>query len=162
MQNLRYRWGEYGRGIRSVLGLFPLYTGADYVQAQRARPVGLAALERLFDAHSLDVLSTPTLRIGAVPIEEAADLPLGDTWPAVFTAYWNAVGLPALTVPIGFNQERLPLGMPIAARAFGDGGVLRVGDAFQQQTDWHMLAPPAPHRTATGCASGAAAGVADG
>jgi aspartyl-tRNA(Asn)/glutamyl-tRNA(Gln) amidotransferase subunit A len=149
MNDLRSRWDDYAEGTRMVLGSAPLYSGADYVQAQRARQVGRQAFARLVDELSLDLLVTPTLGVGAVPIEEAADIALGVKWPAMFTPYWNALGLPALTVPMGFTGEGLPMGMQIAGRAFREGAVLRAGDAYQSATDWHLRAPTAPQTTAT-------------
>ena len=147
MQNLRTRWADYAAGTRMVLGSAPLYSGADYVQAQRARQVGLDAFDRMITQHGLDVVVTPTLGVGAVPVEEAADIALGVKWPAMFTPYYNALGVPALTVPMGFTGERLPMGLQIAGPAFGEEAVLRAGDAFQSRTDWHLRTPAVPALT---------------
>jgi aspartyl-tRNA(Asn)/glutamyl-tRNA(Gln) amidotransferase subunit A len=73
----------------------------------------------------------------------------------MFTPYWNAVGLPALTVPMGFNRDGLPLGMQICGRPFGEGAVFRAGDAYQSQTDWHMRAPSVPQGRAAATTIGA-------
>jgi aspartyl-tRNA(Asn)/glutamyl-tRNA(Gln) amidotransferase subunit A len=51
------------------------------------------------------------------------------------------VGNPVLVVPMGFTEAGLPLSMQIAGPAFGEAGVLAVGDAFQQRTDWHLRVP---------------------
>jgi aspartyl-tRNA(Asn)/glutamyl-tRNA(Gln) amidotransferase subunit A len=59
-----------------------------------------------------------------------------------FTSYWNAMGLPALVTPMGFNAAGLPLSLQIAGRPFEEAVVLRVGDAFQQVTDWHLQVAP--------------------
>lgn len=143
-RNLRARWGDYAAGTRMVLGSAPLYSGADYVQAQRARVVGGQAFTALLERERLDLVATPTLGVGAVPIDEAADVALGSKWPAMFTPYWNALGLPALTVPMGFTQLGLPMGLQFAGRALDEAGVLRAGDAFQRVTDWHLRRPTMP------------------
>jgi aspartyl-tRNA(Asn)/glutamyl-tRNA(Gln) amidotransferase subunit A len=146
MRDLRTRWEDYAAGTRMVLGSAPLYSGADYVQAQRARELGGAAFGRLLADERLDLVVTPTLGVGAVPIDEAADVALGPKWPAMFTPYWNALGLPALTVPMGFTGEGLPMGLQIAGPAFREDVVLRAGDAYQAVTDWHLRVPPTPTR----------------
>jgi aspartyl-tRNA(Asn)/glutamyl-tRNA(Gln) amidotransferase subunit A len=142
-RNLRARWDDFAAGTRMVLGSAPLYSGADYVQAQRAREVGGQAFAALLERERLNLVVTPTLGVGAVPIEEAADVALGPKWPAMFTPYWNALGLPALTVPMGFTELGLPMGLQIAGRALDEAGVLSAGDAFQHVTDWHLRRPPA-------------------
>jgi len=141
LSDLRGRWEDYAAGTRMVLGSAPLYSGADYVQAQRAREAGGHAFAALLAEGGLDLVVTPTLGVGAVPIEEAADVALGPKWPAMFTPYWNALGLPALTVPMGFTDHDLPMGLQIAGPALREDLVLRVGDAFQQATDWHLRTP---------------------
>jgi aspartyl-tRNA(Asn)/glutamyl-tRNA(Gln) amidotransferase subunit A len=51
------------------------------------------------------------------------------------------LGNPALSVPIGFTSEKLPLGMQLVGPRFGDADVLRAGDAYQQATSWHLREP---------------------
>ena len=50
-------------------------------------------------------------------------------------------GLPAITVPCGFDSDGLPVGMQIVGRRFDDEGVLRVAAAFEAGTDWHRQHP---------------------
>jgi aspartyl-tRNA(Asn)/glutamyl-tRNA(Gln) amidotransferase subunit A len=59
----------------------------------------------------------------------------------VFTGYWDAVGNPALVVPMGFTGDGLPLSLQVGARPFEEGLALRAGDAFQTRTDWHLRVP---------------------
>jgi aspartyl-tRNA(Asn)/glutamyl-tRNA(Gln) amidotransferase subunit A len=139
MNDLRARWEDFGAGTRMVLGSAGMYSGADYVQAQRVRRVGLDAINRVFA--DVDLIVTPTAGIAAVPLDEIAETALGPKWPAIFTPYWNAVGLPAMTVPMGFNREGLPLGLQIAGPAFDEATVLRAGDAYQSLTEWHSRRP---------------------
>jgi len=54
------------------------------------------------------------------------------------------LGNPALTVPIGFTSDGLPLGMQLVAPRFAEADVLRAGDAYQQRTTWHLRMPPVP------------------
>jgi aspartyl-tRNA(Asn)/glutamyl-tRNA(Gln) amidotransferase subunit A len=59
----------------------------------------------------------------------------------VFTPVWNGLGLPALSVPIGFNDAGLPAGMQLVAGPFDEAMVLRVGDGYQRRTNWHLQTP---------------------
>jgi aspartyl-tRNA(Asn)/glutamyl-tRNA(Gln) amidotransferase subunit A len=144
MNEMRSRWGEYTSGARAILGSHGLYAGADYVQAQRVRNFGRRALDRLLDERGIDLVVTPTLGLGAVPVEEAADVALGAKWRAIFVMYWNSLGYPVLSVPIGVDAAGMPLGMQIAGRPFEDATVLRAGDAYQSRTDWHRRMPLPP------------------
>jgi aspartyl-tRNA(Asn)/glutamyl-tRNA(Gln) amidotransferase subunit A len=59
-----------------------------------------------------------------------------------FMGQWNLTGLPALALPCGFSSDGLPLSMQVIGKAFAEPTVLRVGDAYQQLTDWHLRVPP--------------------
>ena len=51
------------------------------------------------------------------------------------TPYWDSVGNPAMSIPMGFGVDGKPLGLQIAGRAFDDTTVLRASDAFQECTE---------------------------
>ena len=53
----------------------------------------------------------------------------------------NVLGLCALTVPCGFTSEGLPIGLMIHGKPRDEAMVLRVGQAFEQATDWHQRTP---------------------
>jgi Asp-tRNA(Asn)/Glu-tRNA(Gln) amidotransferase A subunit family amidase len=54
---------------------------------------------------------------------------------------FNATHLPALSVPCGFTAVGLPIGLQIAGRPFDEATVLRVGQAYEQATGWHLRRP---------------------
>lgn len=54
---------------------------------------------------------------------------------------FNLVGLPALTVPCGFDRQGLPIGLQLAGRAWEEGTLLRAAHAYQQATGWHTRRP---------------------
>lgn len=135
--DLREHWDEYTPWTRLAFSRGALVSGADYVQAQRVRRVVQKGLARTFG--DVDLVASPTLGIAAVPLEEmyasaAATLSL---FQHIHTRYWNCVGNPVMSVPMGFTRERLPLGMQLAARPFEESLVLRAADAYQQRTNWH-------------------------
>ena len=59
---------------------------------------------------------------------------------ASYTGPYNLTGSPALSVPIGF-EDGLPLAFQIAGKPFDEAGVMRVGHAFEQATDFHRQRP---------------------
>ena len=60
------------------------------------------------------------------------------------TAPANAAGVPALTVPCGFSDGGLPVGLQVMGRPFDEATVLRVGAAYEAATTWHLQSPPLP------------------
>jgi aspartyl-tRNA(Asn)/glutamyl-tRNA(Gln) amidotransferase subunit A len=134
--DLGERWTDYGAGTRAYIAIGALYSAADYVAAQRVRRIGQKAVARLFE--SVDVIAMPTTAIAA---PELAALDPGRMLEAIYTLAWNAVGLPTLALPMGFNAGGLPLGMQLTGRPWEETTVLRVGDAYQAMTDWHVRAP---------------------
>ena len=131
------RWGDYGRFTRTGIALGALFSGGDFSQAQRLRQVfrrGMAAIFR-----DVDVLITPS-GLGEAPKAEDMKLEMFLTAP-MFTPQWNFSGLPALAAPVGFGPQGLPLSMQIIGKPFAEATVLRVADAYQGVTDWHLQAP---------------------
>jgi aspartyl-tRNA(Asn)/glutamyl-tRNA(Gln) amidotransferase subunit A len=58
------------------------------------------------------------------------------------TGYWNGTGNPSMSVPFGYTDAGLPLGVEITGAAFDEAAVLKVGHAFQQSTDYHLRQAP--------------------
>jgi aspartyl-tRNA(Asn)/glutamyl-tRNA(Gln) amidotransferase subunit A len=116
-------------------------SAGDYLRAQRARDAIRADMWTALDR--ADVLITPTLpmtatRIGSDAAQSAAALPELTR----FTYPFNLTGLPALSVPCGFDRLGLPIGLQLGAAPWQEGLLLRVGHAYQVVTDWHRRRPP--------------------
>ena len=133
------RWEDYVPSNRLGMGSYTLYSAADYVQAQRVRRVVHREVSAMFG--DLDLIVTPTSSAGAVPFSELS-IETAEWFSKIHTAYWDALGNPVLSVPIGFTDGGLPLAMQIAGPAFDESTVLRAGDAYQRVTDWHRRRPP--------------------
>jgi len=142
---LRERPGDYGEDVRTLLELGELYTATHYLQAQRYR--ALLRREFLAALRHVDVFICPTLPFTAVPvgamsvvIENGVE---EDMLSAImqYTGVPSLTGLPSLAVPCGFDPAGLPIGMQIIGPPFGEALLLRVGQAYQDLTDWHMRAP---------------------
>jgi aspartyl-tRNA(Asn)/glutamyl-tRNA(Gln) amidotransferase subunit A len=132
------RWELYGRYTRTMIARGALFNGPDYLQAQRVRSYFKKTVAAAMA--DLDVLVTPT---SATPAEKIADMDMQRRLlGASFTGMWNLIGLPGLAVPCGFSSSGLPLSMQVVGKPFDEATVLRVGDAYQQLTDWHLRVPP--------------------
>ena len=142
-QDLRTRWELYGRYTRTILARGALFNGPDYIQAQRVRSYFKKAVAEVMA--DLDVLVTPT---STTPAEKISEMDMERRMlGASFTGMWNLIGLPALAMPCGFSSTELPLSMQIVGKPFDETSVLRIADAFQQLTDWHLQVPPIATRT---------------
>jgi len=59
-----------------------------------------------------------------------------------YTRPFNLNGFPAITLPCGFSEDGLPIGLQIAGRPFDEATVLRAAHAYEQSTEWHRRRPP--------------------
>ena len=78
----------------------------------------------------------------AVAMKPLYRAPMIDLLGPSFTGMWNLIGLPGLAVPCGFSSTGLPLSMQVVGKPFAEATALRVGDAYQRLTDWHLRVPP--------------------
>lgn len=135
--NISTRWSDYKRNTRLSIGSGAFATGADYVQAARVCKSAQRALASMFD--NVDLIITPTAAVAAPALDSVGKLSLEEHFQTTFAAYWDAVGNPAIALPIGFNEAGLPLSMQIAGRPFDEGLLLGAGHAYQSATVWHTL-----------------------
>ena len=143
--NMVSRWTDYGRFTRPGLARGALYSAADYAQANRFRTWFRRRVAELLRTY--DVLITPTWATPAFPLSEM--VPERMILNPGYTPQWNLTGLPAVAVPCGFSSDGLPLSMQIIGRPFAEATVLKVADAYQRLTDWHLRVPPVAATTTT-------------
>ena len=127
---------------RIMLGAYVLSAGyydAYYLKAQKARTLVRQDFESAL--RQCDAIVAPTTPTTAFRIEEMTEDPLRMYLSDVFTVPANLAGLPALSLPCGFDRTGLPIGMQIIGRPFEEAAVLRLGHAFEQATDWHRRRP---------------------
>lgn len=121
---------------RRVLGGKAI-SAADYI----GDLVAMRHAQRTFAAwmQGRDALLTPTLPITAVPVAEVdeATAPL-----AAFTRAVNYLGGCGLSLPAGFSATGLPIGVQLVGAPFAEATLVRIGRAFQHDTDWHRRRPP--------------------
>jgi Asp-tRNA(Asn)/Glu-tRNA(Gln) amidotransferase A subunit family amidase len=63
---------------------------------------------------------------------------------SINTRPFNYLGLPAMSIPCGFDPNGLPIGLQISGRPFAEAAVLKAADAYQRDTDWHARRPAIP------------------
>jgi aspartyl-tRNA(Asn)/glutamyl-tRNA(Gln) amidotransferase subunit A len=141
---LHRRWDDYGRHTRVGLAIGALYRASDFAQARRVRDAVGKQVLKILDA--VDLIVTLTAGSGP-PSLEGLDLTSGMSMP-IFCPAWSALGLPALSIPIGLNDAQMPIGMQLVGGRLADRLVLRAGDAYQQRTAYHLLEPPILTRAA--------------
>ena len=127
---------------RILVGTYVLshgYYDAYYLQAQKIRR--LVAQDFALAFEKCDVIMGPTAPSTAFELgartEDPVQMYLGD----VFTIPAPLAGLPALSVPCGFDGAGLPVGLQLTARHFSEGQLLGVAHRYQQATDWHRRMP---------------------
>ena len=143
---LATRRDEYADQVRSRIepGLF--YPATRYCEALGMR----ASLTREFLDKALkdaDVLHLPAIPIPVPTIEEttrgnAADVARVIGTVGHCTRGINYLGLPAISVPCGFDSRGLPVAFQLVGRPFAEARLLRAADAYQRVTDWHKRMPP--------------------
>jgi aspartyl-tRNA(Asn)/glutamyl-tRNA(Gln) amidotransferase subunit A len=127
---------------RIMLGTYVLSAGyydAYYLKAQKVRSLIKQDFEAAF--RRCDVIATPTapttaFRLGA-KIQDPLEMYLSD----VCTISINLAGLPALSLPCGFDSDGMPVGMQLIGKHFDEATILRVAHSYEQSAPWHRLKP---------------------
>jgi aspartyl-tRNA(Asn)/glutamyl-tRNA(Gln) amidotransferase subunit A len=145
-RHLRERGDLYTPGVRTMLELGELVLATAYVRAQKARRVVQRSYRAAFEAYELDALAAPTLPVTTMPVEQL-DVDLTDSGEAATSSFIhhnflaNVVGVPSLSVSVGFDRDNKPVGMQLYGRPFGEPELFRIGHAYQEATDWHECHP---------------------
>jgi aspartyl-tRNA(Asn)/glutamyl-tRNA(Gln) amidotransferase subunit A len=118
-----------------------------YVESlSRRGPILKAFAHDVFS--QVDVLVTPTIRT-CLPTLEETDIDRGPSGTetkfmavSANTRPFNYLGLPAISVPCGFDPNGCPIGLQIAGRPFAEARIMMIADAYQRDTDFHAKRPP--------------------
>ncbi|HSU53768.1 MAG TPA: Asp-tRNA(Asn)/Glu-tRNA(Gln) amidotransferase subunit GatA [Candidatus Dormibacteraeota bacterium] len=129
---------------RIILGTYVLSSGyydAYYLRAQKVRTLIRQDFLKAFE--KVDAIIAPTSPTPAVKIGEHSDDPLQMYLMDIFTISANLSGTCGMSVPCGFTSTpKLPVGLQLLGKPFGEETILRVGHAYQQSTAWHKEKPP--------------------
>lgn len=147
-RSLRAQPAKYGDDVRLLLQAGELLPAVHYLQAQRYR--AMLRVQMLAALETADVIACPTLPFTATPLGETI-VEIDDGKPEgmlsaimQFTGLSSLTGLPALSVPCGFDRNGLPIGLQLIARPFAEATLLQLAAAFQEATDFHHKQPPFP------------------
>jgi aspartyl-tRNA(Asn)/glutamyl-tRNA(Gln) amidotransferase subunit A len=88
-----------------------------------------------------DCIMMPVSPTTAFKIGEKVDDPLTMYLSDIYTIAVNLAGVPGISVPCGFDQNNLPIGLQILAPAFAEDKLLRIARMFESQTEWHRARP---------------------
>ena len=141
---IRERLRDYGHDNRISLLGGSIMPAQAYYKAQRLRSLIREEVHAALDKY--DVLVLPTSGRPAQRIEDDPAITSKQTasrLPYLLTRIFNLASAPAISVPCGFSDQGLPIGLQIGGRPGGEETLLRVAHAYEQSTPWHTMRPPA-------------------
>lgn len=140
-ERLQQRPEGFGEDVLARLRTGAAYTSTEYILARRTQTTLTWQFEDFFN--DFDLLLTPTTPITA-PLRGSADAVERAKLLTRFTAPFNLTGLPAISLPCGFDAAGLPIGLQIVTRPWGEAPLLRAAYAYEQATEWHLRRPELP------------------
>jgi aspartyl-tRNA(Asn)/glutamyl-tRNA(Gln) amidotransferase subunit A len=131
---------------RIILGTYVLSSGyydAYYLRAQKVRTLIRNDFLKAFE--KVDAIVTPTTPTAAFKIDEKSDDPLQMYLSDIFTISCNLAGICGVSIPCGFTKSpKLPIGLQLLGKPFGEETLLKIAHAYEQSTNWHKEKPPLP------------------
>ncbi|WP_035383224.1 Asp-tRNA(Asn)/Glu-tRNA(Gln) amidotransferase subunit GatA [Ferriphaselus sp. R-1] len=127
---------------RIMIGTYVLshgYYDAYYLQAQKIRR--LIAQDFVEAFKQCDVIMGPTSPSTAFKLGEKGDDPVQMYLSDIYTIAVNLAGLPGMSIPCGFGDNAMPVGLQIIGNYFDEARMLNVAHQYQLATDWHSRAP---------------------
>ncbi len=124
---------------RILIGTYVLchgYYDAYYLQAQKIRRIIAADFQAAFS--QCDVILGPVAPDVAWRLGEKSKDPVQMYLEDIYTLSTNLAGLPAMSIPCGFNSNNLPIGMQLIGNYFSEARLLQVAHQYQQASDWHL------------------------
>jgi len=128
---------------RIMLGTYALSSGyydAYYLKALKVRNLIRGDFTDAFE--KCDCIVMPVSPTTAFKIGEKIDDPLTMYLSDIYTIAANLAGIPAISIPCGFDNNNLPIGLQILAPAFAEDKLLRIARMYENQTDWYKRKPP--------------------
>ncbi|MEH2318300.1 Asp-tRNA(Asn)/Glu-tRNA(Gln) amidotransferase subunit GatA [Nostoc sp.] len=127
---------------RIMIGTYALSAGyydAYYLKAQKVRTLIKQDFERAFGV--VDILVCPTSPTTAFKAGEKTTDPLSMYLTDLMTIPVNLAGLPSLSLPCGFDDQGLPIGLQLIANVLREDQLFQVAYAYEQSTTWHLRKP---------------------
>lgn len=127
---------------RILIGTYVLSSGyydAYYIKAQKARTLIRSDYLKAFE--KVDVIAGPVTPSTAFKIGSKTNDPLAMYLSDILTISANLSGLPAMSLPCGFDRNQLPVGLQLIGKAFDEETLLKTAFTYEQSTDWHKRFP---------------------
>ena len=134
---------DYGHDVRILLLTGSLLPAQAYYKAQKLRT--MLRQQVLDSLEKYDVLVLPTSGKGAQPLEQdptVTSKEAASRLAFLFTRIFNLASCPAMSVPCGFDDRGMPVGLQIGARPGAEETIFKVAHAYEQATAWHTMRPP--------------------
>ncbi|MBP9904861.1 MAG: Asp-tRNA(Asn)/Glu-tRNA(Gln) amidotransferase subunit GatA [Rhodoferax sp.] len=130
---------------RIMIGTYVLshgYYDAYYLQAQKIRRMIADDFQQAFQ--QCDVIAGPVAPTVAWALGGHGNDPLADYLADIFTLPASLAGLPGMSLPVGFGDGNMPVGMQLIGNHLTESRLLNVAHRFQQDTQWHTVKPAVP------------------
>ncbi|TCK36544.1 aspartyl-tRNA(Asn)/glutamyl-tRNA(Gln) amidotransferase subunit A [Paraburkholderia sp. BL8N3] len=131
--------------VRTLVEIGRLVSASDYLKGEQLRARLIDDFKAVFER--VDVVVTPASPVTAWQRGQASvvtggveESPLAASWRLTYP--FNLTGLPALSLPCGFDSRGLPVGLQIAGKPFDEATVLRVAHAYEGVHHWNAALPP--------------------
>ena len=127
---------------RIMIGTYVLshgYYDAYYLQAQKLRRMIADDFQACF--RRCDLIAGPVAPTVAWKLGDKSDDPVASYLADIFTLPASLAGLPGMSLPAGFGEGTMPVGLQLIGNYFQEGALLHAAHAFQQATDWHARVP---------------------
>jgi aspartyl-tRNA(Asn)/glutamyl-tRNA(Gln) amidotransferase subunit A len=128
---------------RILLGTHALSSGyydAYYIKASKVRRLVKMDFDAAFD--EVDCICCPASPVPPFKIGEAVDDPMQMYMADVYTIPANLAGIPGVSIPCGFTDAGLPVGLQILGRPWEEANILRLARAYERETDWRSVKKP--------------------
>ena len=127
---------------RIMIGTYVLshgYYDAYYLQAQKLRRMIADDFQACFT--QCDLIAGPVAPTVAWKLGDKSDDPVANYLADIFTLPASLAGLPGMSLPAGFGEASMPVGLQLIGNYFQEAQLLHAAHAFQQATDWHDRVP---------------------
>jgi aspartyl-tRNA(Asn)/glutamyl-tRNA(Gln) amidotransferase subunit A len=117
------------------------FTAAEYIAARRELELARNSITSVFEQVDLIVMPTVAVMPTLIADAETPATASGAESTVRNTAPFNLFGIPTISVPCGFSQSGLPIGLQIAGAHGNEAAVLALANAYEQATSWHLESP---------------------
>jgi aspartyl-tRNA(Asn)/glutamyl-tRNA(Gln) amidotransferase subunit A len=128
--------------LRIIMGTYVLSSGYYddyYIRAQKTRTLIKQDFDQAFE--KVDAIIAPATPTAAFPLGDKSEDPIRMYLNDVFTIPTSLAGLPALSLPCGFTNGDLPIGLQLIGKSLDETTLLQVAHAYEQATPWHKRKP---------------------